>query len=50
MMPFEGGMILLIALVTWAIPIALAVWLVLSINEIRSLLRDIRNELRDPAR
>jgi hypothetical protein len=49
MMPFEGGLFLLLALIGWGLPIAVAIWLILSINEIKSLLRDIRNELRATA-
>lgn len=50
MMPFEGGLFVLFALIGWVLPIAVAIWLILSINEIKSLLRDIRNELRETTR
>ena len=45
-MPFGGGLFVLIALLGWILPIAVAIWLILSINEIKSLLRDIRDDLR----
>jgi hypothetical protein len=45
-MPFDGGLFVLIALLGWLLPIAVAIWLILSINEIKSLLRDIRDDLR----
>jgi hypothetical protein len=45
-LPFSGGLFMLIALLGWLLPIAVAVWLILSINEIKSLLRDIRDDLR----
>jgi hypothetical protein len=45
-MPFNGGLFVLMALLGWLLPIAVAIWLILSINEIKSLLRDIRDDLR----
>jgi hypothetical protein len=45
-MPFDGGLFVLLALLGWLLPIAVAIWLILSINEIKSLLRDIRDDLR----
>ena len=44
-----SGIFLLIVLVSWAIPLAFAIWLFLSVQEMKSLLRDIRDGLR-PAR
>lgn len=46
MIPFEGGLFALVMLISWIVPIALAIWLILSIIEIKSLLKDIRDELR----
>jgi hypothetical protein len=37
---------MLIALLGWLLPIAVAIWLIRSINEIKSLLRDIRDDPR----
>ena len=45
-MPFGGSLFVLIAILGWILPIAVAIWLILSINEIKSLLRDIRDDLR----
>ena len=41
-----SGIFLLIMLVSWAIPLAFAIWLFLSVQEMKSLLRDIRDGLR----
>jgi len=46
MQPFETSFFWILMLISWIIPIAFAVWLILSISEIKSLLRDIRDELR----
>ena len=46
-MPLSGGIFtFIIVLIVWLVPILFAVWLYMSINEIRSLLRSILTELR----
>ena len=41
----SGGVLLLIMIVSWLVPIAFAIWLIMSVNEIKKLLREIRTEL-----
>jgi hypothetical protein len=40
------GPFIIVLLMAWVAPIVFAIWLILSLNEIRNLLRSILSELR----
>jgi hypothetical protein len=39
--------IIALALLAWALPFAFAIWFIMSVNDIKQLLRDIRDALHD---